>query len=342
MPASAAIRLSRTVSGPPVRNSRSAAARIASRLSSALRRRAGRPVFLFLTILSATSTDRSVSDPRTSGQGGETLALPVLWQFAFSHFNEKVRWALDWKGIPHIRRSVPPGIHFFVMRRLTGQTGTPALMLDGRIVVDSTRIIAALEQHQPEPALYPADPDLRARALALEDYFDEEVGHPLRKAVLHEVFSEPDWALALFTMDQPRWIARVFRLFGVRLLQVYRARADVNAVSAAHGRERVLAALDLIEAEVKASGFLVGDRFSVADLTAAALLYPLVVPPQFPDRRLRWPAASIRYSNTLIHRPGFQWVADMYRRYRGPATAIGPRLRSSAWLVPLLLRRAPA
>ena len=31
---------------------------------------------------------------------------PVLWQFRFSHFNEKARWALDWKGIAHVRRSL--------------------------------------------------------------------------------------------------------------------------------------------------------------------------------------------------------------------------------------------
>ena len=270
------------------------------------------------------------------------MAPPVLWQFRFSHFNEKVRWALDWKGIPHLRRSIPPGIHVPVMRRLTGQTGTPALTLGGRNIVDSTRIIAALEEWQPEPPLYPADPALRARALALEDYFDEEIGQPLRKAVLHEAFSEPAWALAVFTMDQPRWIARAFRLFGDRALRLYRAQADVNEVSAAHGRTRVLAALDRIEEETQPSGFLVGDRFSVADLTAAALLYPLVVPPQFPDRGLKPPAACVRYRNTLVHRPGFQWVAGMYQRFRGPSIAVEPRRRSSAWLVPLLLGRAPA
>jgi len=24
---------------------------------------------------------------------------PVLWHFPISHYNEKARWALDWKGI---------------------------------------------------------------------------------------------------------------------------------------------------------------------------------------------------------------------------------------------------
>ena len=35
-----------------------------------------------------------------------TTVPPVLWQFRFSHFNEKARWALDWKGIPHVRRAL--------------------------------------------------------------------------------------------------------------------------------------------------------------------------------------------------------------------------------------------
>jgi hypothetical protein len=38
------------------------------------------------------------------------VAHPVLWQFRLSHYNEKARWALDYKGIPHERRSLllPP------------------------------------------------------------------------------------------------------------------------------------------------------------------------------------------------------------------------------------------
>ena len=32
---------------------------------------------------------------------------PVLWHFPISHYNEKARWALDWKRIPHVRRGSP-------------------------------------------------------------------------------------------------------------------------------------------------------------------------------------------------------------------------------------------
>jgi len=34
------------------------------------------------------------------------MAPPALWHFPISHFNEKARWALDWKRIPHVRRAL--------------------------------------------------------------------------------------------------------------------------------------------------------------------------------------------------------------------------------------------
>src|SRR5262249_33122587 len=60
------------------------------------------------------------------------------------------------------------------------------------------------------------------------------------------------------------------------------ADMQIDAASASRSREKTLAALDRLEAELRPSGYLVGDRFSVADLTAAALLAPVVFPPEFP------------------------------------------------------------
>ena len=83
--------------------------------------------------------------------------VPILWQFRASHFNEKARWALDWKGIRHERRSLLPGPHAPVVLWLTGQTAVPVLQIDGETVADSTRIIEALERRSPERPL-PAPP----------------------------------------------------------------------------------------------------------------------------------------------------------------------------------------
>src|SRR2546425_10752551 len=65
----------------------------------------------------------------------------------------------------------------------------PILLLEGRAMADSTRIIEALERLQPEPALYPRDEAARRRALALEDFFDEEVGHAVRTAIVGPLFA---------------------------------------------------------------------------------------------------------------------------------------------------------
>ena len=35
----------------------------------------------------------------------------VLWHIEVSHYNEKARWALDYKGIPHELRVPMPGLH---------------------------------------------------------------------------------------------------------------------------------------------------------------------------------------------------------------------------------------
>ncbi len=101
----------------------------------------------------------------------------VLWHIEVSHYNEKARWALDYKGLEYELRTPMPGLHRFTAMALTraGHDRLPVLGLDGRRIGDSTAIIAALEESHPEPALYPDDPAEREHALAPEDYFDEEL-----------------------------------------------------------------------------------------------------------------------------------------------------------------------
>ncbi|TMB09596.1 MAG: hypothetical protein E6J71_27880 [Deltaproteobacteria bacterium] len=126
--------------------------------------------------------------PRHVGGDRGMTGPPVLWHFPISHYNEKARWALDWKGIPHVRCALALS---YMPRALwaTGQAKLPVLFLDGQAIADSTRIIEALERLQPEPALYPRDEAARRRALALEDFFDEEVGHAVRTAIVGPLFA---------------------------------------------------------------------------------------------------------------------------------------------------------
>src|SRR6478609_5724754 len=112
---------------------------------------------------------------------------PVLWQLQISHYNEKVRWALDYKQIPHTRRSMIPGIHQLIVKRKAGIMTSPVMEIDGEAVGDSSAILRAIEERWPEPRLIPEDPDERARALELEDFFDEELGPHIRRAIYWEI-----------------------------------------------------------------------------------------------------------------------------------------------------------
>ncbi len=107
---------------------------------------------------------------------------PVLWHIGVSHYSEKVRWALDYKGVEHERREPTPGVHMaLALWWSRGETKTfPVLDLDGEKVLDSTAIIGALEAKWPEPPLYPEDPSDRRQALDLEDFFDENLGPAVR------------------------------------------------------------------------------------------------------------------------------------------------------------------
>jgi len=63
--------------------------------------------------------------------------------------------------------------------------------------------------------------------------------------------------------------------------------------------------------------FLVGDSLSVADITAASLFYPVVVPPEGPlNPDLPRPPALDRFREGLSNRRGFKWVEETFRKHR--------------------------
>jgi glutathione S-transferase len=252
------------------------------------------------------------------------VETPVLWHLEISHYNEKVRWALDYKGVAHVRRAVMPALQELTARRLRAGRTVPILEINGRAIGDSTKIIEAIERRWPEPPLYPADPEQRSRALDLEEYFDEQCGHDLRRVLFNDNLAEPEKFLAmLYGADHPR--IGLLKTLSPALCQVVKRRFRIRPETVEQSREMVRAAFDKIEAEVGPSGYLVGESFTVADLTAAAILSPLVIPPEFPYIKLHpddRTAQSRRFRDSLKDRPGFKWAEDMYARHRGTSAEV--------------------
>ncbi|HEX2397516.1 MAG TPA: glutathione S-transferase [Solirubrobacteraceae bacterium] len=248
---------------------------------------------------------------------------PVLWQLRFSHYNEKARWALDYKGIEHVRRSSLPGPHVLRARRLYGGRTLPALVLDGRAIGDSTSVIEAAEGLRPEPPLYPADPADRRRALGLEDHFDEQLGPYVRRVVFYHLLPDRRFTAEVFTLERGPAATRAYRLALPLLEPVMRSSMGIDREGAEAGRAKTVQALDRIEREAEPDGYMVGGSFTVADLTAAALLSPLVRPAQFSYRLPeRWPDAFEAFRDSVKDHPAFAWVTEMYRRHRGTSAAV--------------------
>ena len=246
------------------------------------------------------------------------MDTPLLWHIPLSHYNEKVRWALDYKGIAHRRRVLGPD---YLIRawRATGQGKLPILWLDGRAIADSTRIIAALEERYPEPPLYPRDAAARQRALELEDDLDETLGPALRAAIVTPLFQhDPDIGLRVLTTGMPEKAYRTLRPLLRIFPSYYRFRHRISEADLEMDRAAVDGALDRIERQRQGRAYLVGETFTVADLTAAALLGALLQPPeiQYP-LQVELPPYLQDYRATLLRHPAAQWANGIYRQHRG-------------------------
>jgi glutathione S-transferase len=263
----------------------------------------------------------------TLRQGGasDQSDLPVLWHLKASHYNEKARWALDYKQVAHVRRAAVPGRHRAIAQKLAGGATFPVLTMNGEAIGDSTAIIELLERRYPEPSLYPADPLERRRALELEDFFDEELGPYSRLLFLHHALPDAGLMLGAFVPDLrgPRHaLARaVFPLARRRVARDF--KIDTRSVALAH--EKLTAAGERFRAELEPSGYLIGGSFSVADLTLASLIAPVVCPPQFPypqpqsRHRLLAPLREALAREGLLY-----WARDIYARHRGRSAEIDP------------------
>ncbi len=240
-----------------------------------------------------------------------------LFHFRLSHYNEKVRWALDFKRWPHARTALVPGFHVPRVRLLTGQNKLPALVLDGRVLVGSNAILAEIERLRPDPPLYPADPALRDRALALEKFFDDPVAPDLRRLFWSTYIDDTAECARLATDGFGAATRVAFRTVFPAIRPLFRSNMGADPARIERAQGRLEGYFDRLESEIGPSGFLVGDGFTAADLCVASVMTAIVRPPGFPYPLPEpIPQALADLRGSLSHRPGFRWVEEIYARHR--------------------------
>jgi glutathione S-transferase len=99
-----------------------------------------------------------------------------LYSIAVSHPARTAGLMLRYKGIEYELVDIPPGMQRLLLR-LHGFRGAtvPALKIDGRKVQGSLNVSRALDALQPEPPLFPADPQQRAAVEEAERWGEAEL-----------------------------------------------------------------------------------------------------------------------------------------------------------------------
>lgn len=244
-----------------------------------------------------------------------------LITIAFSHYCEKARWALDRCAVPYEEEAHLPVFHYLATYR-NGATRTVPVLVEGKTIVrDSTDIVAWADKHRPG-SLIPISGG--ADALAIEDDLDNHFGPATRRWAYYHLL--PNKAADPYIVEgAPRWETRLLKIS--RPLAVSFLRRGLKIDEA--GVQRSLAKIEQTFArvdEIVADGrrYLAGDRFTVADLTFAALASPILLPAEHPAQKIPielLPPAARDQVEAWRARPAGQLALSLYARERAPSRA---------------------
>jgi len=240
-----------------------------------------------------------------------------LLEFPHSHYCEKARWALDYKGIPFKAVAIMPGFHVITLRKFAPDTSVPVLLNDKEVVQGSSEIINYLEQAYPGHSLTPTDTKERRACLEIENKMDRILGENIRQFLYYRLLAYPDFIRYCFTHPMPRMKQLIFSLFYPFLRHKMYKTYVISAAKVEQARREFDTAMSELEKTLKQKKYLVGDQFTRADLSVASMLSLLVMPPEhpFPWREIPDPQTRAFYDEYQNH-PVTEWAATMYREHR--------------------------
>ena len=204
----------------------------------------------------------------------------ILFGSTMSPFVRKVAACCAEKGIVVQIKPVGFGDPDPDFRRASPFGKMPALLDDDYALADSSAILHYLEAKFPEPNLIPIEARARGRTI----WWDE-------------------WADTIFFVCGAKMFFN--RVVAPRFLQ---RDGDLVAADTAE-RDELPPLLDYLEREIPASGFLVEDRLTIADLAVAS---PFANLAHCGVAIARWPKVEA-YAAAILDRPSFKQMVARER-----------------------------
>lgn len=240
-----------------------------------------------------------------------------LLEFPHSHYCEKARWALDYKGLAFQPVALLPGFHMLTVRKYAADTSVPLLLHNNQIVQGSNEIITYLDRQYPEHLLTPTDAEQRQQCLDIEADMDTRLGLTIRQVLYSRLLAYPEFIRYCFTHPMPRIKQMIFSLFYPALrYKIYNTYVISDAKVGLARREFDITMTEL-EKKLQGRQYLVGEQFTRADLSVASMLCWLVMPPEhpFPWREIPDTQTQAFYDDYQGH-PVSEWVSKIYKDHR--------------------------
>jgi glutathione S-transferase len=217
-----------------------------------------------------------------------------------SPWSERVRWAFAFKRLPYEKQNYEPGVDEAAVKELTGQAMVPVLIADGKVIPDSSAILEWLEETKPEPALLPKSAKERAMVTLWEEVALNALGPHGRNLITGR----------LLRIDNPE---------AQKSGKYFAEKYGYSPFAEEQSRLAAIRILTSIRDTLSGRQYLVGDTFTRADITIAAMLMLLKAAPQ--EFFFFTPEIRFVYLDKLGDDPAFAevfaWRDRIYRDHRG-------------------------
>lgn len=241
----------------------------------------------------------------------------TFYAFSISHYGEKVRWAMDYSGISYnaVDHWVPM-FHWLRSFWLARSRTVPFIKTEQGIVRDSTNILNWLADNRPFP-LMPETAEMRAEAMAIEDLADS-VGWDIIRHMYIALLERPDdffevwgWKAKPLERRALRFMLPVFS----RLLSFIVGCGKQDEAKSLERLKHVFSVLD--DKLSDGREFLVGGQLSIADISIASILAPILTPPEHSLYSSEFFASSLAEKNKAFEQyASYHWMRGIYRKYR--------------------------
>jgi len=232
-----------------------------------------------------------------------------LYQFFWSNFCEKIRWALAFKKLPVELIEVDPltlkqakHLPTAGVRRLIPIINDPNT---GKTIGDSTPILRYLEETYPNPKLFPGDATTEQEIDDWCIYLDSKLGTSGRRLAYGQLLAENHMIVG--SLFHQNFRPGMLKLPVVRDLITGIAGMMVMARYSLHtsADDGIFQETDAVFEEILLKlgnkKCLVGDEFSAADVTLACLIRPFTAIPYFNN--------NLKYAPLFAH---FKYWAAQY------------------------------